>query len=78
MPVTRSAKKALRRAGRQGAVNARVRRRLKEALKAARRSPTPKNISKAYLELDMAVKKKVIHKNKASRLKSRLTKLLAR
>ncbi|HLC43581.1 MAG TPA: 30S ribosomal protein S20, partial [Patescibacteria group bacterium] len=35
-------------------------------------------LSKAYRELDLAAKKNVIHKNKASRLKSRLTKLVAK
>jgi len=35
-------------------------------------------LANAYKQLDLAGKKNVIHKNKASRTKSRLTKMVAR
>lgn len=43
-----------------------------------RKNPTAKALQKVYSQLDRAVKKKLIHKNKASRLKSRLSKLLVK
>lgn len=75
MPVTRSAKKALRQDRRRTIINKRIRRRVKEALKEARENPTKKTLALAASVLDRATKKHVIHKNKAARLKSRLAKL---
>jgi len=43
-----------------------------------RRQPSAENLVKAYSELDKAAKKKVIHKNKAARLKGRLARFLAK
>lgn len=45
---------------------------MKQALKSAHASTTPKNIQAAFAAIDTAAKKQVIHKNKAARLKSRL------
>lgn len=75
MPVTVSAKKALRRDQRRAVINKRIRRRLKQVLKQARENPTNKLLSQAVSILDRAAKKRVIHPNKAARLKSRLAKL---
>jgi len=75
MPVTRSAEKALRRDQRRTIFNRRLRRRLKEVLKKARQNPTAKALTLAASVLDRAAKKRVIHKRKAARLKSRLAKL---
>ena len=80
MPLTKSAKKALKVSKRQKAENDLVRANIKNALKSAKIAIKSKSkdaddlLSKAYRELDLAAKKHVIHKNKASRLKSRLTK----
>jgi len=76
MPVSTSAKKALRRDRRRTIVNKRIRRKIKEAVKGAQKNPTVKTFRQAAKILDRAAKRKVIHKNKASRLKSRLTKLV--
>jgi small subunit ribosomal protein S20 len=76
MPVTSSAKKKLRRDRRFTAFNRLTRTKYRTALKTARLKPTKKTISAASSALDFAVKKSIIHKNKASRLKSRLAKLL--
>jgi small subunit ribosomal protein S20 len=46
------------------------------AVKPMRQKPTKKAFQKASQALDRAAKKGVIHKKKASRLKSRLSKLL--
>lgn len=78
MPIIKSAKKALRQSLRKKLVNDRVLRQLRRVVKKARTSSTPDSIKKAYSALDRAVKKNVIHKNKASRLKSRLAKVLER
>lgn len=76
MPVTKSAKKALKRDLRNQRLNERIRRLYKEAVKHFRAQPTLENLRKATSALDRAAGKRVIHKNKASRLKSRLAKLL--
>ncbi len=75
MPITVSAKKALRRDQRRTLVNRRLRHQLKKSLKLARKNPTKKLLSQAASTLDRAAKKRVIHPNRAARLKSRLTKL---
>lgn len=75
MPVTVSAKKALRRDRRKAAINRCLRLRLKKTLKQARTKPTQKLLAQAASALDRAAKKRVIHTNKAARLKSRLAKL---
>jgi len=75
MPVLESTKKALRNAQRKAKSNLVIRENYKEALKKARKNPNEENIKKAYSLLDKAAKTNVIHKNKASRLKSRLVKL---
>jgi small subunit ribosomal protein S20 len=83
MPLIKSAKKAIKTTKRQTEENRLARAKIKDALKGARIAITAgdkdvaEKISKAYRELDIAAKKKVIHKNKASRLKSRLAKKLA-
>lgn len=77
MPVTKSAKKALRRDRRRTKINLKVKKSSKAAVKLYRKKPTKTGLTKAYRELDRAAKKKYIHRNKASRLKSRLSKLLA-
>lgn len=76
MPVTRSAKKALRVSRKKAQVNQRIRTAYKAAVKAVRENPTAENLKKATSALDRAAKKGIIHTNKAARLKSRLAKLL--
>ena len=83
MPLTKSAKKALKVAKRRKDENSLVKAKVKSAYKGAKiavadkSSDTKETISKLYRELDLAAKKHVIHKNKAARLKSRLTKAAA-
>ena len=84
MPIIKSAKKALRVSIRRNEINDLTRAKIKSAVKGVKigLKTTDANsvelLSKAYRELDLAAKKNVIHKNKASRLKSRLTKLVAK
>lgn len=76
MPITKQAIKKLRRDRSRQADNARVREGLRDAVKTVRRKPTAKALRLAFQHLDKAAKTHLIHKNKAARLKSRLSRLL--
>jgi small subunit ribosomal protein S20 len=76
MPVTKSAKKALRRDRRRAVVNKKIIQKVKAAIKKFRQNPTKKALGEVYKAIDRTAKKKVFHKNKAARLKSRLAKLV--
>lgn len=84
MPLTSSAKKALKTDQRRKLENDLVRAKIKNALKGAKISIAKKDsdvsekIQALYRELDLASKKNVIHKNKAARLKSRITKSVSK
>jgi small subunit ribosomal protein S20 len=75
MPVIKSAKKKLRQDRKREKANNLLRNSLKKAIKDARKSKTAEKIKKAIILVDKAVKKGLIHKNKAARIKSRLSKL---
>lgn len=79
MPIIKSAKKRVKVASKANARNSRVRRAMRETLKAFTRAleeGKPGEIAKAEREavsaLDTAAKKAVIHKNKAARKKAQL------
>lgn len=80
MPIIKSAKKALKVEARRKLENDDTRAKLKNAVKGLKVATAKgeKNVtellSNAYKQLDLAAKKHVIHKNKASRLKSQLSK----
>lgn len=76
MPVIKSAAKKLRQSAKHQLHNRGAKAHVKEVLDAFRKKPTPTGLVKAMSVLDKAAKTNTIHKNKASRLKSRLTKLL--
>ncbi|MBI2056353.1 MAG: 30S ribosomal protein S20 [Candidatus Sungbacteria bacterium] len=83
MPITKSAKKALRQSVRRRAQNIKRKDAYKEAVKIVRTlveagsgSEAAAKLSALYKALDKAAKTHVIKPNKASRLKSRLTKLI--
>jgi small subunit ribosomal protein S20 len=84
MPITSSAKKALRVSLDRRVINDATRAKVKEALKGARLAivkgdkDVAEKISLAQRELDIAAKKNVIHRNRAARLKSRLLKKLVK
>lgn len=75
MPITKSAKKALRQSQRKAKINKTLRQRLKKIMAKTRKAKTQKELTQAYQILDRAAKKGIIHKNKAARLKSRLAKI---
>lgn len=77
MPVIKSAKKKLRKDKKITVENKRLKSILKDTLKQAEKKPTEANIKKAVKVVDKIAKKNIIHKNKASRIKSRLSKKIA-
>lgn len=76
MPVLKSAKKALRVSKRRKGENERIQKNLGAVIKAFRVNPTLTGLVKAYSAIDRAAKNHIIHKNKASRLKGSLAKLV--
>jgi len=74
MPISQSAKKALRVSRYKTSVNRRRKALVKDALKTL---GSPEEISKATSYIDKAAKWKLIHPRKAARLKSRLSKQAA-
>lgn len=77
MPVIKSAKKKLRQDKKRTLQNGKQESALKELVKAARKNPTDKTVQSVQKAADKAVKKHLLHKNKAARLKSSLAKLLS-
>ena len=85
MPKIKSAKKALRQSEKRRAVNAKRKVDLKKVLKEYKKLLEAKDKEKAkdtlklvYKKLDKAAKVNLIKKNTASRMKSRLSKKLAK
>ena len=76
MPVTTTAKRALRGSKRKELVNKLTVSKLEVAIRQARKSKTREKILAAVSLADRTAKKKVIHKNRAARIKSQLSKLL--
>ena len=85
MPITSSAKKALRASARKRVFNVRRKALMKDSVKevkslilAGKKTEAAKALSVAYQALDKAAKTGLIKKNNAARKKSRLAKLLAK
>lgn len=83
MPITKSAKKALRQSKRKKTFNDRRKRLYRDAVKEFKKAVAAKEFDKAksllpqvYKRLDKAAKSHTIARNKASRVKSRLTRSL--
>lgn len=76
MPVTKSAIKTLRKEKRKEKINNDLREDLKESLRKAKKTNSDASIRKAISFVDKSVKKNLMHKNKAARIKSGLSKLL--
>jgi small subunit ribosomal protein S20 len=74
MPITLSAKKKMHQDVARREVNLRVLGTMKKAIRLMKLTPTDKNLKTASSAIDTAMKKKIIHKNKAARLKSQLAK----
>ncbi len=71
MPIIKSAKKRVRSTHKATARNTRTKRSLRGAIKTFSKTPSAKSHSSLSSEIDKALKKGVLHKNKAARLKKR-------
>jgi len=85
MPITKSAKKALRQSERRRIRNLQKKRKIKNLIKQVRSLISQKKIEEAkkllpqiYKLLDKAAKTGLIKENTAARKKSRITKLIAK
>ena len=82
MPIIKSAKKALRGSAKKRVYNERRKRAMRESIKDVKKlAADPKaaaaELNKAYQAIDKAAKRGTIHRNKANRLKSRVSKRLS-
>lgn len=75
MPVIKSAEKKLRKDKKRTAENKKIRVLFTTAFKKAVKNPTESTVKKAMQLTDKLAKNKIVHKNKAARIKSRLSKL---
>lgn len=85
MPITKSAKKALRGSAKKQVFNNTRKKNMKGAIKGIKKSLMVKDVSaaesklsEAYKAIDKAFKRGVIKKNTAARKKSRLTKAIVK
>lgn len=76
MPITTSALKKLRQDKVKNLANDKIRAGVRAAVKAFRVKKNESLLGKAFSALDKAAKSRVIHKNKAARLKSKLARWL--
>ena len=76
MPVTKTAKRALRGSRAKEIVNKVIVAGLEASIRQAKNSKNVEKVNKAASLADRAAKKGIIHKNKAARIKSQLSKLL--
>jgi len=74
MPVTKTATRALRVSAKKKTVNDKLKDRLEITLRVAKKKPSAKTISEAFSAVDRAAKKNLMHKNKAARIKSQISK----
>ena len=81
MPNVKSAEKRMRTAAKRAERNKAQRSRLRTALKKAHQAETADDASASFADakslLDRAARKRLVHPNKAARLKSRLAKQAA-
>ncbi len=78
MPVTKSARKKLRKDRKRESQNKKIRASLEKAIKEVKKSATEKRVQEVFSLIDKASKKNIIHKNRAARIKSSLSKLINR
>lgn len=76
MAIHKDVKKRLKTSLKEKERNQKLKSQLKTLIKKVETSPDPENLKKVFSSLDKASRKKVIHPNQASRIKSRLSKLL--
>lgn len=78
MPILKNAKKALRASKKKTIINTQVKSKLKTAIDEMKKNPAADKLSSAFSAVDRSVKKNILQKNKAARIKSSLSKLLSK
>ena len=78
MPVTKTAKRALKGSGRKAEINKKIISGLEIAIRMAKKTKKDLDLRKAASLTDRAKKKNVIHRNKAARIKSMLARLITK
>ncbi|MBI2405228.1 30S ribosomal protein S20 [Candidatus Gottesmanbacteria bacterium] len=76
MPLTKQAIKKLRHDRVLTRKRMDTEKKLLSLVKRMRRKPSPKTLTQVFSALDKAAKTHIVHRNRASRLKSRLSRLL--
>lgn len=76
MPVTKTAKRALRGSAKKGLINKLILTKLDSAIRQAKKSKAAAKIIQVVSLADRAAKKGVIHKNKAARIKSQMASIM--
>jgi small subunit ribosomal protein S20 len=76
LPTHKSAEKRLKTSKKRNIENRQVKSRMKTLIKKVETSPDETSLKAVISFVDKATRKKVIHANQASRIKSRLTKLV--
>ena len=77
MPVHKSVKKRLRQSKKANIQNRSIKSEIKTFVKKVEASLDEKDLKETISLLDKAARKRVVHKNQAARIKSRLTKLVS-
>jgi small subunit ribosomal protein S20 len=75
MPILKNAKKALRSSQRKAVTNALTRQHLRTSLRQATAKPGQAASNLAFSSIDRAVKRGLVHRNTAARLKRKVSKL---
>lgn len=78
MPIIRSAIKKMRQDKRQTVINKPIKTSVRTSLEKVIKNPNKENARLAFKVVDKAAKKHIIHKNKADRLKARISNILAK
>lgn len=76
MPILKNAIKALKVSKKKTIINGQIKSKLKTAVDEMKKNPEVKNLSAAFSAIDRGVKKNILQRNKAARIKASLNKLL--
>lgn len=77
MPILQNAKKALRVSKRKNTINSRIKSRVKTSLQTLKTKPSADAVTELYSRIDRAVKRNIIPKNRAARIKSQASRLVS-
>ncbi len=77
MPITKSAEKAQRQTKTKTIFNRRAKKLVTDAIASFKKAPTPAGLKSVFSNIDKAVKKAILPKKRAARIKSKLAKSLA-